>query len=331
MNEQTSASTPSRLRPPRIFAVVVLYHQSPSASVTVHTLERALEARDAPPCTVLLYDNTPAAERTSGTPPRGFHYQGAESNRGMLGAYEAALAGATAEDCDWLLTLDQDTALPPDFFAALAPGLAAAQADERIGVIVPHLAEGPRLLSPAFVGIGRARPLPAGFAGTPPREARAFNSAALLRVEAIRSIGGFDPCFWLDHFDSWLHHQLYVHGWRMHVLGALTLEHHFSLLDYPNRVSPEHFRNFLGAEAAYIDMYESSFAAVAYTAQLGVRWLNQIRRREAINIRAATRQALLRRLTMGRRARIAQWRSAMESRSTPTPTATPAATVTSTR
>ncbi len=311
MDGETSAHTAHPPLRPRIFAVVVLYRQSPSASITVHTLARALEAQDAPPCTVLLYDNTPAAERTAAAPPAGFRYQAAETNRGMLGAVEAALAGAAAEGCGWLLTLDQDTALPEDFFAALRPGLAAAQSDERIGVIVPQLAEGARLLSPAYVGIGRATPLPAGFAGTPAREARAFNSAALLRVQAMHSLGGFDPCFWLDHFDSWLHHRLYVHGWRMHVLGGLTLEHHFSLLDYGKRVSQERYRNFLEAEAAYIDLYEPRIAALAYTAQLGVRWLNQIRRGETRGIRADTRSALWRRLTTRREARIARWRSDM--------------------
>ncbi len=293
-----------------LLAVVVLYRQAPADSVTVQTLARALDAPDAPTCRVVLYDNTPAAERKHGAIPRDFHYVPAESNRGMLGAYEAALTAAEAEGAAWMLTLDQDTALPETFLAALAPGLAAAAANPCIGAIVPHLAEGTRLLSPAYVNIGRARPLPAGFDGTPTREARAFNSAALLRVAAVRSLGGFEPGFWLDHFDSWLHHELYVRGWRMHVLGGLTLEHHFSLLDYGNRVSLDHYKNFLAAESAYNDLYESWFARVAYTAQMGVRLLNQLRRRESREILEATRQAWRRRLTMSRQARLERWRAA---------------------
>jgi GT2 family glycosyltransferase len=246
---------------------------------------------------------------------------GAEANRGMLGAVEAALAAAEREDCEWLLTLDQDTVLPADFFFAVQAGLAAAERDQRIGVIVPHLAEQGRLLSPAYVGMGRARPLPPGFAGVPTREARAFNSAALIRVTALRSIAPFDPCFWLDHFDSWLHHQLHQQGWRMHVLGALTLEHQLSLLDYAGRVSAARYRNFLGAEAAYIDLYQSNAAALAYTAQLAIRWLNQRMRGEDLEIRAATRSELWRRMTMRKRARISAWRAGIGSQ----PAAMPAA------
>jgi GT2 family glycosyltransferase len=302
----------SSIHPTKIFAVVVLYRQRPSASVTVATLARALRETAAVDCHGLIYDNSPSGESAINELPENFRYHAAARNRGLLGAYEAALEGARAEGCEWLLTLDQDTALPADFFSALQPGLQAAADDLHIGVriaaIVPHLAEGERLLSPAYVGIGRARPLPANFAGVPESEVRAFNSAALLRTEALDAIGGFDPCFWLDHLDSWLHHQFYVHGWRMYVLGSVHLQHHFSLLNYKERISPERFRNFLAAEGAYVDLYGSWWARAAYTAQLGVRLVNQQRRREAREIRRATRAAWVGRLTMARAKRLSRWR-----------------------
>jgi GT2 family glycosyltransferase len=310
----------------RIFAVIVLYKQHPSASVTVATLKRALATAPAD-CAVLVYDNSadhtadnradngPNPSVAAGEPSEGmpadFRYYPAARNRGLLGAYEAALERARAEGYDWLLTLDQDTALPADFFFAIQPGLEAAAADPHIAAIVPHLAEGERLLSPAYVGIGRATPLPAHFSGVPRREARAFNSAALLRVKALDAIGGFDPCFWLDHFDSSLHHRLYMHDWRMYVLDSVHLEHHFSLLNYRDRVSLPHFRNFLSAESAFMDLYGSWWVRAAYTAQLGVRLVNQRRRREYPEILQATRAALLRRLTMTRTKRLRTWRQEM--------------------
>ncbi|HEX6493987.1 MAG TPA: glycosyltransferase [Acidobacteriaceae bacterium] len=303
----------------RIFAVIVLYKQHPSASVTVATLARALENASLD-CAVLVYENSAensaqsAKPQASGTLPPGFRYHPAVSNRGLLGAYESALQQARAEGYDWLLTLDQDTSLPLDFFSAIQPGLQAAADDPHIAAIVPHLAEGERLLSPAYVGIGRATPLPVHFSGVPQREARAFNSAALLRVKSLDAIGGFDPCFWLDHFDSSLHHRLYVHGWRMFVLDSVHLEHHFSLLNYKERVSLPHFQNYLLAESAYMDLYSSWWARAAYTAQLGVRLVNQHRRREYPEILQATRAALLRRLTMTRVERLRRWRQEMSCR-----------------
>jgi GT2 family glycosyltransferase len=301
----------------RVFAVIVLYKQRPSTSVTVATLGRALEASRAD-CAVLVYDNSEDNSAEPGAAqdamPAGFHYQAAATNRGLLGAYEAALDRARAEGYDWLLTLDQDTALPADFFSATEPGFHAAKKDPRIAVIVPHLAEGERLLSPAYVGLSRTTPIPASFAGVPAREARAFNSAALLRVEALDAIGGFDPCFWLDHLDSWLHHQLYVHGWRMYVLDSVRLEHHFSLLNYRERVSLARLRNFLAAESAYFDQYCSPIAGVAHTVQLGGRLVKQTLRRETRQVRKATWRTLWQRLTVGKSKRVAAWREALGGR-----------------
>jgi GT2 family glycosyltransferase len=294
----------------RIFAVIVLYKQRPSASMTVATLARALENAGVD-CGVLVYDNSAEPGAVAETMPLRFRYQAAAMNRGLLGAYEAALDRVRAEGYDWLLTLDQDTALPEDFFSAIEPGLRAAEENPRIGVIVPHLAEGERLLSPAFVGLCRTRPMPASFAGVPAREPRAFNSAALLRVEALDAIGGFDPCFWLDHLDSWLHHQLYVHGWRMYVLDSVHLEHHFSLLNYRDRVSLAHLRNFLAAESAYFDIYCSPLAGAAHTLQLAGRLVKQALRRETREVRRATWIALWQRLTVAKSRRVAAWRGSM--------------------
>ncbi len=292
----------------RVFAVIVLYRQRPSASTTVATLTEAIRHNTCVDYAVLLYDNSPESEASPIVLPQGFRYQAAASNRGLTGAYEAALHAARAEGFDWLLTLDQDTMLPPDFFTAILPGLDAAAADPRIATIVPHLSDGGRLLSPAYVGPLRTTPLPVDFAGIPAQETRAFNSASLLRVCAIEEIGGFDPCFWLDHLDSWLHHELFLRGWRMYVLGSVHLEHHFSLLNYKERLTLARFQNFLAAESAYFDLYGSWIVGAAYTAQLGVRLLNQLRRREAPEILRATRMACLRRLTTGRKKRIRQWR-----------------------
>ena len=294
----------------RIFAVVVLYKQRPSASVTVATLARALQAAHTD-CSVLVYDNSAEPDAAAEPLPAAFRYQAAAANRGLLGAYEAALDRMRQEGYDWLLTLDQDTALPADFFSAIEPGLRAAEADPRIGAIVPHLAEGERLLSPAYVGLCRTKPMPASFAGVPAREPRAFNSAAVLRVAALDEIGGFDPCFWLDHLDSWLHHQLYMHGWRMYVLDSVHLEHHFSLLNYRDRVSLAHLRNFLGAESAYFDLYCSPLAGAAHTLQLAGRLGKQTLRRETREVRRATWSALWQRLSVSKRKRVAAWRAAM--------------------
>jgi GT2 family glycosyltransferase len=296
----------------RIFAVVVLYKQRPSASVTVRTLARALEVADTD-CSVLIYDNSAdsGADNNTQPLPAGFAYQAAATNCGLLGAYEAALDRMRERGCDWLLTLDQDTALPADFFSAIEPGLRAAEEDPRIGAIVPHLAEGARLLSPAYVGMSGNTPMPASFAGVPAREARAFNSAALLRVKALDAVGGFDPYFWLDYLDCCLHHRLYMHGWRMYVLDSVHLEHRLSLLNYKERLSIERFRNFLTAESTYFDLYCSPLAGALHSVQLAGRLVKQTLRGEARDVRIVTWSMLWQRLTVRKNSRIAHWQQSM--------------------
>src|SRR6201996_458925 len=106
----------------RILAVIVLYKQRPSASVTVATLARALRENPSVDCSVLIHDNSPAGDVAADELPEGFRYYPAPVNRGLYAAYEGARifartgeSGAPVGDYDWLLTLDQDTALPVNF------------------------------------------------------------------------------------------------------------------------------------------------------------------------------------------------------------------------
>lgn len=301
--------TQSGFEPAKIVAVIVLYRQTFEESVSVQTLRQAVAAADNVDCRVLVYDNTPSESDDEPVElPDGFRYQRAPYNRGLYGGYSAALAIAQIEGCEWLLTLDQDTELPPDFFRRLRRGLAAAQSHPKIATVVPHLEEGARALSPAYAGLGRARMLPSSFSGIPPREARAFNSAALLRVAAIEEIGGFHPCFWLDYLDNWLHHELYLRGWKMYVCGDLHIRHQLSILNYEERVSPIHYSNFLSAEGAFHDLYAPPWTRAAYALQLLVRLANQRRRRESVSIWGQTKRKLAWRLRTRRSDRLVRWR-----------------------
>src|ERR1700749_1404682 len=78
----------------RIFAVIVLYKQPPSASVTVATLARALRENPSVDCSVLIHDNSPASDVSPEELPEGFRYYAAPVNRGLYAAYEGARLSA---------------------------------------------------------------------------------------------------------------------------------------------------------------------------------------------------------------------------------------------
>jgi GT2 family glycosyltransferase len=299
--------------PARILAVIVLYHQSATDSPALRTLLES--AARVPGCAmeVLLYDNAPDAPPPE--LPAGVSYYAASRNGGLAAAYNAALERAAATGCEWLLTLDCDTRLPADFLPAVLGALCAVQSRPEVAAVVPFLTEAGRPLSPVRLRPGTTTPVRADSAPMPNGELRAYNSAALVRVSAVREIGGFSPDFWLDYLDCWLHHELYRRGKRAYVVPGLYVEHQLSLLDYGERVTPLRFRNFQAAESAYQDLYHGPLERALYTARLAVRLWRQKRRGERPEIMAATRECLRSRILHTRGRRLQAWRAGSPLRS----------------
>ncbi len=299
--------------PIRIFAVIVLYRQAASDSATLRTLLASAEGitPDRIVLKVLLYDNTPGAESGPALPQEFVLYRAARKNRGLAGAYNDALRMAEEGGYEWLLTLDQDTELPLNYLSVMAELAAECWSDPSIAAIVPHLVDRDRLLSPVRVLFCTHRPLPLHAEGVQVGEVQALNSAALLRTSALREIGGFHSLFWLNYLDNWLHHALHAHGKRVYIAGKMVIQHELSLLDYRDRMTIAHYRDFLLAESAFRDLYSGRLESMAYTAQLIVRLRNQRRRGEKPEILEATRAFLRRRLTTTRKQRLQQWKTEM--------------------
>jgi GT2 family glycosyltransferase len=302
----SGVSSGSFERTVRILAVVVLYKQRATESTTLQALLPQQQSVAGLEIKIVLFDNGPQPAAPAFLAPD-TEYHAATQNEGLAGAYNYGLTVALAEGYDWLLTLDQDTDLPPHFLQAMRD--AADKLDEALEVaaIVPHLVDEGTPVSPARVRFARITPLPASLEGVAPGEVRAFNSGALLRVSALQELGGFDERFWLSFLDGWLYHQLHTRGKKTYVLGNVRAEHKLSLLNYRERLSLAHFRNFLAAESAFHDLYCGWLEGALYTARLGGRVVNQRRRKEAPEIRQATLAHLLQRLTWSRKRRLAQW------------------------
>src|ERR1700757_145941 len=100
-----------------VTAVIVLYRmeftQSPAFQSVMKAREKAGVGLGSADVRVLLWDNSPkpAAERDL---PEYVHYFPDESNTGLATAYNRAIDWASLNGSEWLLTLDQDTAIPDD-------------------------------------------------------------------------------------------------------------------------------------------------------------------------------------------------------------------------
>ena len=183
-------------------------------------------------------------------------YDPAPSNPGLAEAYNRATAQAVAEGYTWLLTLDQDTTLPSDFLVILAETLHWHGQDKRIGAVVGHCSDEGRHVSPVrFAGGFWPRILPSTFAGLAPLFTIAFNSASLLRVEAIQSIGGYDRRFPLNNSDTSLFYRLGASGRYVYVVRELAIKHQLAIMNRAERMSPERYVGLLADERAFWDLY----------------------------------------------------------------------------
>jgi GT2 family glycosyltransferase len=295
--------------PLAVSVVIVLYRMEPAQSPAFRSVmaARKMLGPDLGDVHVLLWDNSPQPGAGRDLQERA-HYFPDQSNSGLATAYNRAIEWASQNGSEWLLTLDQDTAVPDDFFAKMALAARASTRYAGIGAIVPQIAAGGKQLSPNYFQFGAIpRWFRKGYVGVPHEPVFAFNSGAMLRLAALRQVGGYDPRFWLDDSDAMIFSKLHEHGKRVYVAGDIQVEHEFSMKDMQKRMSPARYRNALLAETAFWDLRMTRTAGWERTLRLALRLVKHWLRRDSPELRRITWQALKRRLLTSRRRRIEEW------------------------
>jgi GT2 family glycosyltransferase len=287
-----------------ILVVVVLYRTSLAESKTIVGLQRAftedralLDAFD-----LLLWDNSPQPIDSPAF-PFPFTYHHAARNVGVAGAYNAALDVAGERGAAWLLLLDQDTSVTAAYLSGMRAHAAAARSDPAIAAVAPLLKADDVLLSPRLWRFARHVPLP--YAAAPYTETRAIyaaNSGSMVKVEALRAVGGYSTRFWLDYSDIELFHRLHCRGFQVRIATDLALEHEIAMLDYDASMSPARYATYLAAEGDFLDLYRGPLERAMHLLRLAVRMVRQ-RRFADLTFSRMTRQELWRRLRTGRRQR----------------------------
>ncbi len=201
---------------------------------------------------LLVYDNSPNPQpaRLDRWNFGSVQYCHASKNDGLAAAYNRALSMAHDGGIDWLLLLDQDTAIGPALFAALFSVFSSPLGAE-ICAVVPKLLERGKMLSPQFVGKFHNRDYRAAGTKISGGQVTAFNSAACLRVRSVEAIGGFPEEYWLDFLDHVMFHRLQVAGGRVLILD-LVVEHRLSLRHLDTEMSLDRYANLLASEWRFI-------------------------------------------------------------------------------
>lgn len=294
----------------RLLAVIVLYKVKLSESATLRTLQTALSNSlfERAHVRILIYDNTPGGQ-DPGPMPADVLYKSDIENGGLAKAYNYAIEIARDEGFEWLLTLDQDTSLPPDFISNICHTIEFVRPLSSVAAIVPRISDGERVLSPkVIIKWGIMKCFPNGFIGIPSGEASAVNSAATLRVCALMAIGGYDPRFQLHSSDVVLFRRLYLNGFKIFVAGNIRVQHEMSVFNLKNRSTPRRYEENIRSEEAFYDEYMGWAGHLVLLLRIFQRLCYRLWRtggsRAYFKI---TLQSLCRRLFYSRQRRIRTW------------------------
>jgi len=269
----------------RLFVVLVLYKMKPAESVSFNSLQASMAALQPGQAqiSILLYDNTPGGQDPGPIPPN-VQYKSDVTNGGLAPAYNYALQNAHEKHFDWLLTLDQDTTLPLDFASKLCQVARFVAPLNNVAAIVPCVSGQGRVISPRIPSRHWAQTkfLPNGFIGISLDKATmAINSASTFKVTTLRSIGGYDPRFWLDFSDVAIFHILQSRNLKVFAAGNIHVEHEVSVSDLMNRTTPTRYQNIYRAEEAFYDEHLGKIEAVVLLAKLVYRLTVKLSRQKA--------------------------------------------------
>lgn len=284
-----------------VFAVIVVYRMQPMASPSLRTLLAAAATVPALRMRLLVADNTPGGQMVEALPAE-VEYRAYLDNPGLARPYNDALAMAEREGYAWLLTLDQDTTLPMSFLTDM---LAVARQYDDVAAVAPRILDGGRLVSP-FRYVGGFLPwmLPAGTSGICGPHTSALNSASLLRVEAVRAIGGYDEQFPLHNSDTRLYQRIDEAGMQVAVAGDIVVPHELSILDRQGRMSAERYRHMLRDECDFWDRHMGPAGRAERLLRLLLRWCKGLVGGEDAAFLAVTLKEILRRLLTTRTTRL---------------------------
>lgn len=253
-----------------IQAVVVLYGMRAEQSVALRTFMQYCHILHGD-CHLCVYNNSsdivvefPEAEVVN-----------AHENDGLAKAYNYALKRAQQNGSQWLLLLDQDTELTEAYFQSLDAFVSADQTDYIAAV--PTLVQNGIHMSPAayrpWKGVAwrcdsvTAAGVKDGMVFT------AFNSGALMNVDKLQEMSGFNADFPLDMLDHWMFHQFHLKGWKTCVLDC-ELAHSLS---ENTGMNPERYRNYLQAHLHWAKRIGWT-TALMFRFRMFLSWIQQILR-----------------------------------------------------
>lgn len=251
-----------------VLIVIVLYKKAIEECISYLTFKKYIKSFDLK-YRLLIYNNSTDSELAE---TKDALVINSAHNGKLSEAYNYATRYALAESYKWLLLLDQDSELSELYFTTLSEFL-NINPDDDIVAVVPKLVDGNQVLSPKKISsVGwweNALPHP----GIQHGRVIAFNSMSLLKVDFIRSIGGFSEKYPLDMLDHWYYNQIYLLKKKVYVLDCM-IDHSLSFQNYERDVDLVRHTEFLEAERLFVKELGLRYYA-GYKVKLFLRAIKQ--------------------------------------------------------
>lgn len=182
-----------KLTKENLLIVIVLYKEKLNAAQSFSTIVKGNSTQD-----IYVYDNSP--ERDFDAEKYSFvTYFHDSSNAGVSTAYNKGAQHAQKEKKEWLLLLDQDTSIPPDFINNLILEVEKKQGYE---LYATRLLNHGKLLSPCGYKFKRGYQLDDLETGVQPIHDITFlNSGLLISLDLFTRVNGYDasvPLYFSD-------------------------------------------------------------------------------------------------------------------------------------
>lgn len=264
-------------------------------------------------CQFLIWDNSPE-KLTNPVLPIPFEYRYSLHNLGISGAGNYAMQLAREQGQSWMLLLDQDTCVSAPFLKTMLRWSHDLAREREIALVAPTVRSGELVVSPGQYLFNRHCAYPDSVPGIAIGEAFAISSGSLIRVAALRKIGGFSNNFWLDCSDMDVCHRLYLHGYKVWRATDAELQHEMTVLDDDRLMTPARYINYLYAESAFNDLYKGFFENCSQDLRLFARAIRQRREYQNQAFSRITFAQLRYRLRVSRRVRIERWLEVGEQR-----------------
>lgn len=255
----------------KLQAVVVLYKQEIAKSKTIVSLYDQIRNSNID-ISLLIYDNSPSSQRCEhpivNMIPVAYVHD--PTNGGLVPAYNQGHLRANDNGADWLLLLDQDTALTAHYFEALVSALNEHGEDARIAAYAPHIIVSGKCMAPCWFSMGIHRTIKTSWHGLATNPITGINSATVVRISFLDTIGGFDQTFPLNFTDYWLYREIYRSGKMVMVLNS-SLSHELSSANRDTFRPVSQYRDVLRHEGIFYRSSRSHVVIFVFWSRLMLR------------------------------------------------------------